>query len=91
MTNPILNKVKQHLAAAGAGVKNKAAGSKEVWDNFSPDRKIGLSLGATSLGLGVTNYRNNKANMAHNESRAKLEAKSLAALNKIHKAISTKE
>lgn len=90
MTNPILNKVKQNLAAAGTAAKNKASGAKEVWDEMRPDRKIGLGLGVTSLGLGLINYRNNKANMASNEERARLEARSLAALNKIHKAIESK-
>lgn len=57
---------------------------------FPTHNKIGLGLGVTSLGMSVASFRNNKANMELNESKADLDKKSLNALQKIHKALSTR-
>lgn len=56
-----------------------------------PHKKLGLGLSVASLALGIANYRNNLKNIAVNDEKQKLEQKSLNALQKIHKALATKQ
>ena len=79
------------LASAGTGLTNVArsakAGTKSVFSQIPIHNKIGLGLGVTSLGVSVAGYRNGAANREAQETHKELEAKSLSALQKIHKAL----
>jgi hypothetical protein len=70
-----------------AGILEKA---KQIFSEIKTapiHNKIGLSLGGTSLGLGIANYKNNQARMQADLKKQDIEAKSLSALQKIHKAL----
>lgn len=89
--NPFLAKAKTRLAQGAASVKSRTGpATKQIVSDISEEvssKKLGIAMGATSLGLGVTNYKNNKARNDADKRKLALEAKSLAALNKIHKSL----
>ncbi len=58
---------------------------------FPAHNKIGLGLGVSSLGLGVYNTTQNNARTSREKAKLDIEAKSLTALNKIHKALEKKD
>ena len=49
--------------------------------------KIGLGVSVTGLSMGISNYRTQRANMNNQNQHRQIEEKSLATLNKIHKAL----
>lgn len=51
--------------------------------------KLGITMGGTSLAMGVANYKNNKENRDLNAEKQKIEEKSLTVLERIHKSLST--
>jgi hypothetical protein len=55
--------------------------------NAPAHSKIGLGLGITGLGLSIANYKNNRSKMNIDQQRVALDAKSLSALQKIHRAL----
>lgn len=57
---------------------------------WHPYHKIGTALGITSLGLAGTNYVQAQRSNTIDLERKQIEAKSLAALQRIHKALSIK-
>lgn len=93
MSNPYLKKVLETPSVRKAltvGKRNARVAGRTI-KSFPAHNKLGLGLGVTSLGLGLVNMHNNAENARVNRSKADLEAKSLAALNKIHKALSDKK
>ena len=58
--------------------------------NAPAHSKIGLGVGLTSLGLGISNFVSNNKRTALDETRTNIDKKSLSALQKIHKALSVK-
>ena len=85
---------KNKINAAGSGTMNAARAARSSLKNgveglaeAPPHSKIGLGLGVTSLGLGVSNWKMNRDKTEAEAKRQALEAKSLTALNKIHEAI----
>ena len=58
-----------------------------TFKKFPTHNKVGLGLGVTSLSLGVVNARNNQIRTDVDVQKASLEAKSLSALQKIHRAL----
>lgn len=63
----------------------------EVIKNIPVHNKLGLGLGATSLGIGITNLRLNKSKNNTELEKYDVEKRSLAALERIHKALRMKE
>ncbi len=49
--------------------------------------KIGLGMGATSLGLSLTNAAGNMRRNSQESKKLELEQKSISSLEKIHKAL----
>lgn len=95
MANPFLQRAKVHLAkkvapgvTGAARILEKGVAEAKTWKS---DRKVGLGLGVTSLGLSLSNMHNAKKADQANEKRVALEQKSLMALNKIHTALSAKK
>jgi hypothetical protein len=76
MSNPILNRALEKAASLKGAIK--------TFKEFPAHNKVGLTLGVTSLGLGSVNFANNLHNTKVTKARQDLEAKSLAALNRIH-------
>lgn len=72
------------------GRVNAKMGVRTV-SRFPAHNKVGLGLGVTSLGLGLVNMKNHNATAKANQDRVQLEQKSLAALNKIHRALADKK
>lgn len=81
----------QAVAVAGSGYNNAPVSAKPVrksiWSRTPIHSKIGLGLGATSLGVSLVGLHNNMANRKAQESSSHIEEKSLQALNKIHRAV----
>lgn len=106
MSNPFLKRIQQGLAAkaaphvaavakgadkaarVGKDLGGKAVAEAKTWKS---DRKVGLGLGATSLGLSLVNMHQTRSDKKDNERRIALEQKSLTALNKIHSALQDKK
>lgn len=71
--------------------KRSVRGPVKTVLNFPAQNKVGLGLSASSLGLGIYNTTENNRRTANEKQKLDLEAKSLTALTKIHKALEKKD
>lgn len=71
--------------------KRQGRNSVNTVKKFPAQNKLGLGISATSLGLSSINFVDNKKRTKREQDKLDLEAKSLTALNKIHKALEKKD
>lgn len=90
MSNRILKRILALGGAAANAAKSAAGEAGKTLKSFPAHNKVGLGLGATSLGLGLLNFKNNSDRMSTQERQIELEQKSLTALQKIHNAVKAK-
>lgn len=83
--NKILEKAKE--LRKEAEVKGEPKNLWEAYKGFPTYHKIGLPLGIIGTGIGVAGLVSNIKSNRANEEQQKLNEKSLAALQKIHKAL----
>lgn len=81
----LLHKIRQVQVTSKRGTRQAISTVKQ----FPAHNKLGLSMGAASLGLGLVNYKDNQERKRREQNKLDLEQKSLNALQKIHKAIVT--
>lgn len=71
-------------------IKSFGGKTKVIYNGMEPHQRVGMAMSATGLGLGVANYRNNQKKIELDARKQDIDAKSLAALQKIHKVLTVK-
>jgi len=81
---------KDNYSPAYHRVRNKIQQAYAKYKGFPAHNQIGLAMSGASLALGVTNLISNRDRTSAVKEQATIDKKSLTALEKIHKALQTK-